>query len=350
MGNRMIRLSLREETELVGTVSSLVQGGVGVVDAYRSAGGMLGGSSSVAARRLVAQLELGASLTAAAGTVLARIEPMHQAMLRVADRTGDAAGSMSRADRYLQTRLRLRSQTAAAAVYPSCVIGATIAGCLLLVLVVIPAAEQLLAAGGIAASGATVAVARGGTRLLVAAAIAASVAAAAAAMLLIPRSGTGFRRFIDRARLAIPVTGAIESLFDLLAFSNAVAGLLEAGTSLGDALRTAVACTQNSAMRHDIAAATSLVESGVPISRAVARALPGFGYLPRWFALAESGADLPDAMDSLTRFLEARLDRLAGRISALVEPLLIAVAGAIVLAVVLVAVKPLFEVYGDLIP
>ena len=350
MGDRLIRLSLKEETELVGTVSSLVQGGIGVVDAYRSAAGMLGGRSAAAAGALVSQLELGAALTAAAKTVLARIEPMHLAMLRVTDQTGDAVRSMSRADRYLQTRLRLRAKTAAAAVYPSCVIGATIAGCLLLILVVIPAAEGLLAAGGTPAHDATRALARRSTHLLVAGAIASGLAAVGALMLVVPRTGSGVHRWIDRARLAIPVTGTMESLVELLAFSNAVAGMLDAGTSLGEALRAAVACTLNSAMRHDVAAVSRLVERGVPVSRAVAQALPRFGYLARWFALGESGADLPEMMGSLTRFIETRLDRLAGRIGTLIEPLLIAVAGSVVLVVVLVVVKPLFELYGDLIP
>ncbi len=348
MGDRVIRLSLREEADLVATVASLIQGGIDLVGAYRSAEGMLKGRSASAAGAIVTRLERGASVSAAARTVLERIEPMHLAMLGVMDRTGDVTRPMIRADRYLQTRLRLRAKTSAAALYPACVIGATVAGCLLLILVVIPAAESILASGGAIAADATRSLSGRGMSVVVFGMVA--VAGTGTIVLVSPRSGSHAPVCIDRARLAVPVTGKMEGLVDLLAFSHAIAAMVDAGIALGEALRGAVPGMRNAAMRHDIATAARLVENGIPVSRAMAHALPGFEYIARWFALCESGADLSEALTSLSRFVEIRLDRLVGRVSTLIEPILIAVAGLVVLVVVVGFVKPLFELYGSLIP
>ena len=358
MGNDVIRLSRVQESLLVESVSTLLHGGIGLLDAYRSAGEMHGGRVRAAASAVVSLLERGWTVTGAVDRGLARIDPMHRAMLSVVDETGDAVDPMDRADRYLKSRLQFRSRVLAASIYPSFVIAAALVGSALLGLLVMPAAESLVltaagpgrapgAGGGPAARLGVGSVSVGLLVLLAAGFTSATVIFAVA---LLARPAEALRLRLARLRLALPCSGHLEMLTGLLAFSHALAGLLGAGIPFSRALRTAADCPRNPALRASLHRAASAMEQGTPPSAAVGRALPRGDCLRRWFALCESGADLRSTVDGLASFLEARLSASIRGFTAIVEPVLVALAGGVVLTVVLTVVKPLFDLYAEVLP
>ncbi len=351
MGDAVIRLSRAKEALLVESTSSLLQGGIGLLEAYRSAGEMLRGRERAAARSIVSGLELGLTVAESVGRSIDRVDPMHLAMLRVVDETGEAASPMARANRYLRTSVQFRSRVLAASIYPAFVVVAALIGSVLLILVAVPTAESLVQAA--AGSGDGYASWPGAPRVIPAVALTAVVVTLGSVLIAVA-SLTGpaqpLRVRLAKIRLALPFAGSVEMLTGLLAFAHALAGMLEAGIPFTVALRTATACPNNAAIRAGLSRAARYMENGTPASAAVARALPRDECLRRWFALCESGADLPGTIDGLATFLEARLTASIQRLTTLVEPVLVALAGGVVLTVVLTLVKPLFDLYAEVLP
>ncbi len=359
MGNCVIRLSRAKESLLVESAASLLQGGIGLLQAYRAATEMLRGTERTAALAIVSGLERGLPVTESVRGTLHRVDPMHLAMLRVVDETGEAATPMARADRYLRSSLEFRSRVLTASMYPAFVVFAALIGSVLLILVAVPAAASLVptANGSIVpgfglatGNGSAPRAARAVVITVVVLVVVLVLVVALSAVVVFARRTEPLRLRLARIRLALPVAGRLEMLTGLLAFAHALAGMLEAGIPFTGALRAATGCPHNVAIRAGLSRAAGLMENGTSASAAVARALPRDDYLSRWFALCESGADLPGTIDGLATFLETRLAALIRRIAALVEPILVALAGAVVLTVVLTLVKPLFDLYAEVLP
>ena len=349
MGNGMIRLRRRDEARIVETVASLLAGGIGLLDAYRWACSMHRGAPRDALKAIVGQLEGGAAIASATESVVVRLDPMHRAMLRVVDETGETAGAMARCSRFLSAGTELRTHTARATVYPAVVTIVAIAGAFVVLLLVVPAAGRLVATTG-TGLGQAEAIAARGAGLAGAVGIGTLLAIAAGALTVLTRDVSRATPRIARLRLAIPVLGRMEALTALLGYAHAAAALVAAGSPLGTALTRAADCVGNAAIRGGLAEAARLIDGGIPPSQAFARKVPRFTHLQRWFSLAEAGADLQTALEALTASVETELRSVSARVAALAEPVLTLVAGAIVMAVVLTVVKPLFELYGSVLP
>ncbi|MFW5742050.1 MAG: type II secretion system F family protein [Spirochaetota bacterium] len=349
----LIRLSAAEETLLVDSVTSLLEGGVDLVEAYAAVEHVLSGRPRAAAGALRGALETGVPPAAAARLVLARIDPMHRAMLSIVEETGEALAAFRRARTYLAIRARLRRRTSGAAIYPAFVIAATLAGALLLVTVVLPAAAELLAplAGAGASSSVPAAISAlvGRGRVIVGGAVAAIVLAATA-IGWPRRAESGRARWADRLRLRIPIAGSMEATVDLLAYAHGLAGCLGCGVPLGDALGYAPRCVTNGVLRAELVTVARHVRDGMEVSRAFALAREARGAVGGWFLLGERGADVEASIESLARCLEERVERTAERLGTLVEPATVVVAGAFLITIVLALVKPLFELYAVALP
>jgi type II secretory pathway component PulF len=72
-------------------------------------------------------------------------------------------------------------------------------------------------------------------------------------------------------------------------------------------------------------------------------------YLPRWLAAGERSGRADKVFSQLRRFFQAEVERKALRLSSLAEPALVAVAGLVVLALVLAFVLPLFTLFGSVL-
>lgn len=353
MGNRkLIRLSLREEARLLQVTGALLQNGLETVESFRAAEDVLPARGARAARRVRARLEEGADLAEAVTTVLSRTHPVHAAMLHVADRTGDPVSAMKLAGSELQSRLDLHGQTLAAALYPALVLTATIIAAVVLVTVVLPAAADILAPVGRTdgtGEGAVDRIARQGASFVGWVAGTAGAVAVSLAALGGLRGLPAFRRRLDAALLYLPLAGGITQATQLLLFARAMAAMSAAGAPLSEAFEGAAECVPNEHVRIQLLRAAGAVAAGVPASEAVL-GVRGMGVMRRWFAVGEAGADVTSSMQTLADVLEQRLVARRRSVSSLLEPALTVGVGGVVIALVLTVVKPLFELYGSLLP
>lgn len=124
-------------------------------------------------------------------------------------------------------------------------------------------------------------------------------------------------------RLRIPVLGTLYHHFALLRLTRLLATLLEGGVPLLEALRLAGQGAESPLLQAAMWDAIPHVAAGESLSAALGHA----GILPPTFcgqiAAAESSGDLPGALLRLSNWYSDRVDYLAARVGALVEPVMI---------------------------
>lgn len=350
--HRMIHLSLGDQARLVTAVGTLLESGLQLVDGFSAAEEVLDGRCSRAAEAISSHLREGVDLHEAVTDVIPGTHPVLAGLLRLADRSGDAAGAMVRAAAELRSRLALRGHALSAAIYPALVITATMIAALVIVAVVLPAAREVLAPfsgitgshgsglhrieeHGLRLTGWTLGITGGG--------------AAGAAVVYRLRRVPAVARRLDTTLLRVPLMGGLVRTMQFLLFARAVAVMGETGSPMSEALASAAECVPNQAARAELREAAEMTVRGVPASRAVAK-VAGARIVSRWLALAEAGADVGACMGALASILEQRVQAGRDRLTGLLEPLLTIAAGAVVLALVLGVVRPLFALYGGLLP
>ena len=121
----------------------------------------------------------------------------------------------------------------------------------------------------------------------------------------------------------LPVVGALYHQFALLRLTRLLAALLCGGVPLLEALRLAGQGAESPLLQAAMWDAIPHVAAGETLSKAFSHA----GILPPSFcgqiAAAESGGDLPGALRRLADWYSERVDYLAARVGAVLEPIVI---------------------------
>lgn len=124
-------------------------------------------------------------------------------------------------------------------------------------------------------------------------------------------------------RLRVPVVGVLYHHFALLRLTRLLAALLQGGVPLLEALRLAGQGAESPLLQAAMWDAIPHVAAGESLSTAMGHA----GILPPSFcgqiAAAETSGDLPGALMRMSDWYSDRVDYLAARVGALVEPVMI---------------------------
>jgi general secretion pathway protein F len=139
--------------------------------------------------------------------------------------------------------------------------------------------------------------------------------------------------------------GSLRQRIDVATFSHELAALLAAGLSVVDALRTLAANQATAASAAVLLDVVELVSQGLPLSDALDRHASGFpALLVATVRASEQTGDLPTALERYAthrQSLKALRDKVTG---AAVYPLLLLVAGSLVVLFLLGVVVPRFAV------
>jgi type IV pilus assembly protein PilC len=128
-------------------------------------------------------------------------------------------------------------------------------------------------------------------------------------------------------KLRLPVLGAVYYHFALLRLTRLLASLLRGGVPLLEALRLAGQGAENALLQAAMWDAIPRVAAGEPLAAALGHS----GILPPSFcgqiAAAETTGDLPASLERLADWYGERVDYLAARVGAALEPVFILVLG-----------------------
>ena len=237
------------------------------------------------------------------------------ALVEAGERSGRLDDMLKRLATYTEYQLEVEQLIRRETMYPK-LVGAFI----LLVLIFLPLVPAIVMGG----SGWQV---RAIAQLLL-------LAGVIAAAIIVPRllmSTEWARELWDDLKIKLPIFGGIARRFALSRFSRALAALYESGVSLASGLPTAGRASGNRIVAEAMTRASSQVQTGVRLSDA----LVSTGLVPHtvlaMVRTGEESGDLGGLLDKVADYYEDEAKTSIHRISVMILPIFLLIAGAIVL-------------------
>lgn len=298
---------------------------------------------------LLADVERGQALSAAAARQPAAFAPHLVAVLRA----GEHAGRLPEAVRDIGEALRHEDELAAharrIAIYPAIVAALLLAVVVVALVYVVPEMEKLFRSNGQALPLQT--------RILIAlsqafvhwgwALLLAALTLAGIGHLLLQRAPE-LRLHVDAWRLRLPLFGSLALKLALARFAGLFATLYGAGISVIDALRVAEDATGNLALRAGLRRATRQIEEG----RMLSSAFEAVELFPPLFArmlrIGERTGGLDRALDSIAALYRREVAEAIAALQATVEPALTVAMGALLLWIATAVLGPVYDILTQL--
>ncbi|MEH6649355.1 MAG: type II secretion system F family protein [Motiliproteus sp.] len=152
-----------------------------------------------------------------------------------------------------------------------------------------------------------------------------------------------FRDTIDRASLKIPVIGEILHKAAIARFARTLATTFAAGVPLVNALESAAGASGNVIYRTAILQ----IRNGVSTGQSLQNSTRMTGVFPnmavQMIAIGEEAGSLDEMLDKVAGFYEAEVDNAVENLTALMEPMIMAVLGVMVGGLVIAMYLPIFK-------
>lgn len=148
---------------------------------------------------------------------------------------------------------------------------------------------------------------------------------------------------VDRWLLAAPIIGRLQRATHTARLSSTLSILSGAGVPLLIAMKAASGVVGNMAMRGAVERASQQIREGVSLSRALAESKLFPPVLIHLIASGEATGRLEDMLDRAAKQQANELDTRLSTFTALLEPLMILIMGAVVLVIVLAILLPIFN-------
>jgi len=188
-----------------------------------------------------------------------------------------------------------------------------------------------------------------GTGLAAAAAVLGALLVLALGALAARRRGGRLAVRIDRALLAVKPVSALLARREMLNFAFAMEALTAAGVGVEEALAEGAAVLGNRALAEEARAVRERLLRGERLSAAFAAG----GLFPervaQWTAIAERTGHVERVFGQLCAYYQREVDTWIDRTMALVEPVLIAGLGILVVLFVVFFILPVFSLYGSVL-
>jgi len=292
-------------------------------------------------------LRQGHPLSAALEQAPSVFPPLYVATVRAAERTSDLVPALSRYVAY-QTQLEaIRRRVANASIYPALLIGVGGLVTLFLMLYVVPRFgkiyqdrstdlplfSQLLIAWGQLVQGHAVLVI--------------GVAAAAVAALVLALRQARVRAALGDALWRIPALGERLKVYQLARFYRTTGMLLKGGTPLVGALGMAAELL-HPVLRARLRAASLAISEGHPVSESLDANGLATPVALRMLTVGDRSGTMGDMMERIAGFHDEELSRWVDWFTRLFEPILMALIGLVIGAIVILMYMPIFELAGNL--
>ncbi len=303
-----------------------------------------------AAREVRARIEAGESLSEAMSHYPEAFPPMMVRLVAAGELGGLLEPTLRRIARYLDRSYELEQKVKTALMYPAFVTLVVFAAVIVLLVVVVPVFARIYGAIGEELPLFTRALIGGATFLrqngLYLLAGLAGVVYAFRAYYKTPAGAFA----VDRWMLRLPLLGGILQKSGLARFGRTFAALYASGVHVLAGLEAARDLTGNAYMRAALEEVIEDVTKGQSLSQALAKHPDVFVPLfVRMVSVGEESGNLETMVEQAANHLEREVDYATKRLSAMIEPALTVVVGAMLLGMALALYLPLFELPAKLI-
>ena len=288
------------------------------------------------------QVKSGAELSDAFAQFGDMFPPLYASSLKAGERSGELEQVIRRFIRYLRLVIDARKRVVSALVYPSVLVGLSIAMLSIMAIYVVPSFSRFyrdLDAELPTITQITLSVSfwlRDHVYWIVGFLIVGSVAARRWA-----QTPAG-RRFFDRLRLKIPLVGDIFHRFALSEFCRSLSTLISGGLPLVSGLEIATSAVGNSHIGDRIRPSIDEVRQG----QAFHESLDRTGVFPKlsidMIKVGEATGSLDEMLTSVSDYFDEHVETKVQRLLTLVEPIMLIVMGVIISLLLISIYLPMF--------
>lgn len=152
-----------------------------------------------------------------------------------------------------------------------------------------------------------------------------------------------FRNWVDRLLLKAPIVGKIIYMSSVARFARTLATTFAAGVPLVDALDSVAGATGNVVFRTAVNKVKQDVSTGMQLNFSM-RSTGVFPSLAlQMTAIGEESGALDEMLDKVASYYEAEVDNMVDGLTALMEPMIMAVLGVLVGGLVIAMYLPIFQ-------
>ncbi|MFG0381366.1 type II secretion system F family protein [Pseudomonas sp. zbq_18] len=152
-----------------------------------------------------------------------------------------------------------------------------------------------------------------------------------------------FRNWVDRVILKAPIIGKIVYMSSVARFSRTLATTFAAGVPLVDALDSVSGATGNVVFRTAVNKVKQDVSTGMQLNFSM-RSTGVFPSLAlQMTAIGEESGALDEMLDKVATYYETEVDNMVDGLTALMEPMIMAVLGVLVGGLVIAMYLPIFQ-------
>ena len=296
---------------------------------------------------VLALLRQGHPLSAALEQAPSAFPPLYVATVRAAERTSDLVPALSRYVTY-QTQLEaIRRRVANASIYPALLIGVGGLVTLFLMLYVVPRFGKIYAERSTDLPLFSQLLIGWGQLVQGHAVLVIGVVAAAVAAVVLALRQASVRAALGDALWRIPALGERLKVYQLARFYRTTGMLLKGGTPLVGALGMAAELL-HPVLRARLNAASRAISEGHPVSESLDANGLATPVALRMLTVGDRSGAMGDMMERIAGFHDEELSRWVDWFTRLFEPILMALIGLVIGAIVILMYMPIFELAGNL--
>lgn len=154
----------------------------------------------------------------------------------------------------------------------------------------------------------------------------------------------GFRNFMDRAVLKIPIVGDIVYQSIIARFARTLSTTFAAGVPLIDALQSVAGATGNSLYEAAVLRIRDEVSTGTQLNSAISNTGIFPTMLVQMATIGEESGALDEMLDKVATYYEEAVDNLVDNLTSLLEPIIMSVLGVLVGGLMIAMYLPIFQI------
>lgn len=167
--------------------------------------------------------------------------------------------------------------------------------------------------------------------------------AASFAIREVHRKSEKFRNWVDRSTLKLPIVGDIVYKSSVARYARTLSTTFAAGVPLVEALDSVAGATGNVVFRNAVNKIKQDVSTGMQLnfSMRTTGAFPSMAL--QMTAIGEESGALDEMLDKVASFYETEVDNMVDNLTALMEPMIMAVLGTVVGGLIIAMYLPIFQ-------
>ncbi|WP_017443658.1 type II secretion system F family protein [Gayadomonas joobiniege] len=326
-------------------IATMLSAGVPLVQSFDLIGK---GHENANMRKLLGEI----SLSIQAGTPLNEVlrehpkyfDDLYCDLVKAGEQSGALEGMYDRIATYKEKSEALKSKIKKAMTYPIAVLSIAAIVTIILLVFVVPQFQQIFASFNAELPAFTQMVIgmsnvlqNNGLLILIA------VIIGAALFFRAYKNSRKLRDALDGYLLKIPVFGMIINKAALARFSRTLATTFAAGVPLIEALESAAGASGNAVYRNAILQIRDEVSSGIPMNMSMRNTKIFPDMVVQMVQIGEESGSVDDMLNKVANVYEQEVDDAVDGLSALIEPMIMAVLGVVIGGLIIAMYLPIFQ-------